>query len=62
MYGVMVVPTSASAAMSAACWTGSAGITRPFATSGQSGFTMNAVIGYAMNARITTKSARSTIR
>ena len=48
--------------MSAACSTGSVGITRPCPTAPQSGWTMIAVIGYATNARMTTKSARSTIR
>src|SRR5437868_15300938 len=62
MYGVIVVPTSASAAMSAACSTGSAGTASPVATAAQSGWTMIAVIGYATNARITTNSARSTMR
>ena len=48
MYGVIVVPTSASAAMSAACPIGSVGMTESRTTSPQGGPTMNALIGYAM--------------
>src|SRR3989442_1430348 len=60
MYGVIVVPTSASAATSAAWPVGSAGTTSPLATALQSGCTMNALAGYATYARTSTRSARST--
>ena len=45
MYGVIVVPTSASAARNAACSGGRLGIVSPSATFPQSGPMMNALSG-----------------
>src|SRR5215213_8996210 len=62
MYGVIVVPTTATISSRVAGSSDSDGVTRASATGRQSGVAMMAAIGYARNTSITRRKTRSTSR